>query len=39
MFDIEELLNKNNKYKNAILQKQFKSKKNSVVYVILNMLF
>jgi tRNA A-37 threonylcarbamoyl transferase component Bud32 len=36
MFDIEELLNKNNKYKNAILQKRFKSKKNSVGYVILN---
>jgi tRNA A-37 threonylcarbamoyl transferase component Bud32 len=36
MKDIEELINSNKKYKNAIVQKRFESKKNTVSYVILN---
>ena len=35
MREIEELLNKVNKYKKAVLQEKFKSKKNTVAYVIL----
>jgi len=36
MKDIEELINSSKKYKNAIVQKRFESKKNTVSYVILN---
>ena len=36
MKDIEELIKNSKKYKNAIVQKQLKSKKNTVSYVILN---
>jgi tRNA A-37 threonylcarbamoyl transferase component Bud32 len=36
MREIEELLKSGKKYKNAILQEKFKSKKNTVAYVILN---
>lgn len=36
MKDIKELINSSKKYKNAIVQKRFDSKKNTVSYVILN---
>lgn len=36
MREIEELVRNVKKYKNALVQKQFKSKKNTVSYVILN---
>ncbi len=36
MKDIEELIKNNKKYKNAVIQKRFISKKNTVCYVILN---
>jgi tRNA A-37 threonylcarbamoyl transferase component Bud32 len=36
MRDIEELVKSSKKYKNAIIQQQFKSKKNSVAYLTLN---
>ena len=34
MKDINELISKSKKYNDVILQKEFKSKKNTVVYVI-----
>ena len=36
MRDIEDLIKSNKKYKDALVQQQFKSKKNIVAYVILN---
>ena len=36
MKDIEELIKSSKKYKNALIQKRFESKKNTVSYVILN---
>ena len=36
MKDIEELIKNSKKYKNAMVQKRFESKKNTVSYVILN---
>jgi len=36
MRDIEELIKVNKKYKNSVIQQQFKSKKNTVAYVTLN---
>ena len=36
MIGIEDLLNNVEKYKNTIIQKRYKSKKNIVAYVILN---
>ena len=36
MKDIEELIENSKKYKNAVIQKRFISKKNTVCYVILN---
>jgi tRNA A-37 threonylcarbamoyl transferase component Bud32 len=36
MRDIEDFVNESKKYKNVVIQKQFKSKKNTVAYVTLN---